>query len=184
MIDQRGRACLADFGLITIVSDPAYPSTASSSTNSGTPKWMSPELLDPDHFNFKNGRPTKESDCYALGMVVYEVLRGRAPFALCTNFVVMRKVIEGERPGRPEGLERVWFTDDLWRMLQLCWSPQPKNRPTLEAVLECLKRASTTWRPLPPSADGDVEADAADESSSTVSGPGMFPHAITQFSYK
>ena len=32
---------------------------------------MSPELLDPDRFG-ANG-PTRESDCYALGMVIYEV---------------------------------------------------------------------------------------------------------------
>jgi len=38
----------------------------------GTIRWMSPELLDPTHFG-SNGRPTRESDCYALGMVVYEV---------------------------------------------------------------------------------------------------------------
>lgn len=33
---------------------------------------MSPELLDPTHFGSK-GNPTCESDCYALGMVIYEV---------------------------------------------------------------------------------------------------------------
>ena len=38
----------------------------------GTLRWMSPELLDPKRFN-SNGRLTRQSDCYALGMVVYEV---------------------------------------------------------------------------------------------------------------
>ena len=38
----------------------------------GTFCWMSPELLDPAHFG-RNSRLTRESDCYALGMVVYEV---------------------------------------------------------------------------------------------------------------
>ena len=33
---------------------------------------MSPELLDPSHFN-SDGLPSRESDCYALGMVIYEV---------------------------------------------------------------------------------------------------------------
>ena len=37
---------------------------------------MSPELLDPDRFGITDNRPTKESDCYALGMVVYEVRAG------------------------------------------------------------------------------------------------------------
>ena len=39
----------------------------------GTIRWMSPELLDPDRFKVSDSRPTKQSDCYALGMVVYEV---------------------------------------------------------------------------------------------------------------
>jgi len=34
---------------------------------------MSPELLYPDKFGAKDSRPTTQSDCYALGMVVYEV---------------------------------------------------------------------------------------------------------------
>ena len=38
----------------------------------GTYGWMSQELLDPPLFS-SNGRPTCESDCYALGMVIYEV---------------------------------------------------------------------------------------------------------------
>jgi len=37
---------------------------------------MSPELLDPERFGMpesEGNRPTRQSDCYALGMVIYEV---------------------------------------------------------------------------------------------------------------
>ena len=34
---------------------------------------MSPELLYPKKYGLKECRPTKPSDCYALGMVIYEV---------------------------------------------------------------------------------------------------------------
>jgi hypothetical protein len=37
---------------------------------------MSPELLDPELFDIpesEGDRPTTQSDCYALGMVIYEV---------------------------------------------------------------------------------------------------------------
>lgn len=44
-----------------------------SFTIGGTTRWMSPELLDPERFGASDDRPTKKSDCYALGMVVYEV---------------------------------------------------------------------------------------------------------------
>ena len=48
-----------------------------SFTAGGTPRWMSPELLDPERFGADSDRPTKQSDSYAFGMVVYEV-RGHA----------------------------------------------------------------------------------------------------------
>jgi len=85
LINQGFRACLADFGLSTIVgmecraaANISLVSVASepslmSFTPGGTTRWMSPELLDPHRFGITDSRPTKQSDCYALGMVVYEV---------------------------------------------------------------------------------------------------------------
>jgi len=125
---------------------------------------MSPELLDPDQFglDLKDGRPTQESDCYALGMVILEVLSRKAPFAQLKDFIVMRKVIEGERPGRPEGAEGVWFTDDLWRMLNLCWETQPGSRPTIQTVWECLHQVSGAWVPHSSQMDEGAEMDESD----------------------
>jgi hypothetical protein len=34
---------------------------------------MSPEQLYPELFGFNDSRPTKGSDCYMFGMVIYEV---------------------------------------------------------------------------------------------------------------
>ena len=47
-----------------------------SFTPGGTYRWMSPELLNPELFEIpqsEDGRPTTKSDCYAFGMVIYEV---------------------------------------------------------------------------------------------------------------
>ena len=48
---------------------------------------MSPELLDPLRFG-SSGRSTRESDCYALGMVVYEVSRLH-PIAMAPHLPVL-----------------------------------------------------------------------------------------------
>ena len=130
---------------------------------------MSPELLLPENFGFDYSQPTKESDCYALGMVIYEVLSGQAPFTPLKDFIVIQKVIGGEHPGRPEGAEGVWFTDCLWEMLNLCWSTQPESRPGIEAVLECLGEVSGTWKPPSPHVEEDVEPDEDDWGFASVS---------------
>jgi len=87
LINKDRQACIADFGLSTITGIVTHPpgsaraslvsnDTLMSFTDGGTRRWMSPELLDPERFGMpesENNRPTKQSDCYALGMVIYEV---------------------------------------------------------------------------------------------------------------
>ena len=148
--------------------------TSNPSANVGTTRWMSPELLDPYHPDFKGGQRTKASDCYGLGMVIYEVLSGQVPFARYNNFIVARQIVSGEHPERPI---RTWLTDDLWEMLRLCWSSRPIDRPTIGAVFECLKEASPAWEPMPPG-DSHVRIGTGDESLSTVTGPGTSPNYL------
>jgi len=164
LIDQNSHARLADFGLLTIVLDSTH-----HTSSTGTTRWMSPELLDPDRFGRGDCRPTRSSDCYALGMVILEVLTGKPPFPNFNGMVVTRKVVEGERPGRPQGGGKAWFTDDLWEILEQCWLPQPERRPTIDVVLQCVKRGSTAWQPLPPDSDDDAQSDNDDQSHSTLS---------------
>ena len=61
-----------------------------SFTSGGSPRWTSPELLDPSRLDDRDPRPTKESDCYALGMVIYEVRRYMLPSLLIPSDVLAR----------------------------------------------------------------------------------------------
>ena len=150
LIDQNGHARLADFGLLTIVSDPASFAASNASAVGGTTRWMSPELLDPDQYGPESGRPTKESDCYALGMVIYEVLSGQVPFETFMVVVVIQKVTRGEHMARPDGERGEWFTDDLWGTMKMCWATKPESRPCIETVLERLDQVSKSWKSLRP----------------------------------
>ena len=84
LINNSGHACLSDFGLSTVIGTNHHAGNGlsfqadskvsfMSFTPGGTTRWMGPELLDPEMFGKSDDWPTKESDCYALGMVVYEV---------------------------------------------------------------------------------------------------------------
>ena len=97
----------------------------------GTTRRMSPELFD---LETQGHRPTKRSDCYALGMVIYKVLSGNKPFYGFADWVTYGKVFRGDRPERPQGVKGIWLTDEVWGVLGLCWTPQPENHPSIEDV--------------------------------------------------
>ncbi|KAF9646904.1 kinase-like protein [Thelephora ganbajun] len=168
LIDNDGNARLTGFNLIPVASGQSmktFPEVAGS-----TIPWMSPELLYPQKFGLKGSYPTKESDCYALGMVIYEVLSGQAPFASYRDPEVVYMVLDGERPKRPEGNEGNFFTDEIWKVLELCWKPRPSDRISAKAVLMDLDGSLSLSGP-PSDMDGD-ETDISDWSDGTESGSG------------
>ena len=139
MIDQTCHARLADFGLLTVVSDSIKLfSSSATQAHGGTLRWMSPELIAPEKFGFKASCPTRSSDCYSLGMVAYEAFSGDIPFHETPDLAVFLKVVEGKHPSRVVG-----FTDDLWEMMEQCWMSHPDLRPNVERVLEYFEMCST-----------------------------------------
>ena len=121
---------------------------------------MSPELIDPQRFGFQKRRPAISSDCYALGMVIYETISGNLPFHKHTDLTVITKVLEGERP--PRGVR---FTKSLWKMLELCWASQANDRPSIESVLQCLEMVSNLPEPHFTGVDEGMETDSDDSGS-------------------
>lgn len=108
---------------------------------------MGPELIAPDEFGLDRFRTTESSDCYAFGMVIYETMSGVKPFHKLTDFVVVLKVVKGERPSRGPR-----FTDRLWEMVKSCWASQPNDRPSVGDVLQYLEEVANL--PEQPSGGG------------------------------
>ena len=143
MIDQSCRARLADFGLLTVVSDSIKLfSSSATQAHGGTLRWMSPELIAPEKFGFKTSRPTRSSDCYSIGMVAYEAFSGNIPFHEAPDLAVFLKVVEGKHPSRVVG-----FTDGLWEMMEQCWMSHPDHRPNVEGVLQYFEMCSMGGNP-------------------------------------
>ena len=170
MVDKDGHACLADFCQLEMTSVEASIPLETSSV-----PWMSPELLDPGKFGLAQCSRTKESDCYALGMVIYEVLSGETPFAQCPTPLVIMKVLRGERPAGPEAAESAPFADDIWWMLKLCWKPQPHDRISAKTILLGLEGNLSLSRQTS-RVDGDVQTDTDGQSDAAASGSTCSPH--------
>ena len=112
------RAKVADFGLS---QKDHFRGRAS-----GTPYWMSPELLRGDSGN------TTASDIYAFGIVIYEVLSGKEPYAGEKSKTVLRKVADKafhKRPPTPCNCPV-----ELADLMKKCLSDDPAMRPTAEDV--------------------------------------------------
>lgn len=148
--------------IMTDLSTDIFSNTAVSP--SGTTRWMSPELLNAYSLGL-DGPPSRESDCYALGMTIYQVsgflffgaipfthlqvLSGLPPFFHLWSPVVACAVLVGERPKQPPNASSLGFTNTLWGLLQSCWSESASARPTSQQLLDYLQPASLTW--IPPS---------------------------------
>ena len=180
LINKDRRACITDFSLMTITGVRNRPFQEASQTSTfrsddelmsfvggGTTRWMSPEILVPDQFGIpasEGDRPTRQSDCYSLGMVIYEVstrvgglvfadsqlplqvLCGHHPFyEIESSYLVTHVIIGGERPKKPEGAARLGFNNELWEIVERCWRANRDERPVVGEILSCLDGATAFW---------------------------------------
>jgi serine/threonine-protein kinase len=111
----RGRVILklTDFG----VSRLSYgASLTKMSSLIGTPEYMAPELADHD-------TATPAADLYSAGIVLYEMLAGRTPFAGGHPLAVLRRQMEQPPPPIPG------VPADLWAQIDSLLAKDPRSRP-------------------------------------------------------
>lgn len=71
-----------------------------------------------------------------LSDILYEVFTGKHPFSGFVALVAVSKIIEGERPGRPQ---EPALTDLIWDTTLGCWDQDPVQRPTMAKVVGILR---------------------------------------------
>lgn len=167
MIDGSFEARLGDFGLARAVPRRCNQSHHSTREIAGTPGYMAPE-------SFFTGRATVETDVYAFGVLLLEVLSGRKP----------------GNPNNPNGTDGLGFSNSLvswaWRLHSkgraadvadprlvvdvegkdwadevgcvvvlglACCNPNPAERPSMKTILKVLEGEEA-----PPPVPDDVPA--------------------------
>jgi len=148
LVTTTGHAKLLDFGIAKLTGVNAIARTQTGVVL-GTPEYMAPEMVIGDPVD---GR----ADLYAIGLILYELLAGRRPWAFLsggTDFDIMRAHVEKpvtspreHRPEIPEALERI-----VMRAL----SKRPADRyETATAMQKALRRVAVEllgdgqWKPL------------------------------------
>lgn len=130
LLDSSGDAHLADFGLARIVSAAHFTATG---TLLGTPTYMSPE-------QGQGLELTPASDIYSLGVIVYELLTGRAPFVADTPLSVVHKHIYETLPS-PRALRPALPTEVEMVVLKVLAKDPYDRYPTALEMTNALERA-------------------------------------------
>ncbi len=94
LLREDGSAVLTDFGIVR--ANPAAARITLAGTVIGTPQYMSPEQA-------RGGDVDGRSDLYALGIILFELLTGRAPYDAVDSFALGVRHADDPLPQLPEG---------------------------------------------------------------------------------
>ncbi|MFD5428768.1 protein kinase [Streptomyces sp. NPDC127084] len=114
---------LTDFGIARLADSPGLTRTHEFV---GTPAYVAPESAE--------GRPqTSAVDIYGAGILLYELVTGRPPFAGGTALEVLHRHLS-EEPRRPSTVP-----GPLWTVIERCLRKEPGERPSAENLARGLR---------------------------------------------
>ncbi|WP_203624794.1 MULTISPECIES: Stk1 family PASTA domain-containing Ser/Thr kinase [unclassified Lacticaseibacillus] len=135
MIDQDGNAKITDFGIAVALSD-----NSMTQTNSllGSVHYLSPEQA-------RGSMPTRQSDIYALGIILFEMLTGTVPFEGDSAVSIALKHFQEDMPSVREFDPRI--PQALENVVLKATAKDPANRYTsADAMAADLKTSLSSAR--------------------------------------
>jgi serine/threonine-protein kinase len=130
--DEEDFVKVLDFGLVKQVESEAEQELTQAGLFMGSPKYMSPEQI-------RGERVDARSDIYSLGVVMYEMLTGRAPFERENTVKLLMAHMHEAVPA----LQQPGVPPALGELVQRCLAKHPDQRPSsMDEVILLLKQAT------------------------------------------
>jgi len=153
LLDERGTAKVADFGIAKSLG----ADITRTRELLGTPCYLAPEILS-------GAAACAQTDVYAAGVTLYEMLTSRKPFASDTPWATLAAIQRGERPPLRELLPDV--DPGLEAVIERAMAPDPANRfrsaAEMEEALAAIPLSGSTSRgsvdPTPAARIVDLDA--------------------------
>ncbi|MBS0349780.1 MAG: protein kinase, partial [Proteobacteria bacterium] len=140
LLNNREEAKVGDFGLSIIKStSTSHKKIGSAMGAAGTLPWMAPELHN-------NDPHSKETDVYSLGVVLWEIVSRKMPYAGLLVGQIISMTMQGKRDPLPT------LCPEIFRlMITACCHFEDKQRPTAEQVGYQFETALISLESLPAS---------------------------------
>ncbi|XP_054457123.1 receptor-interacting serine/threonine-protein kinase 3 [Anoplopoma fimbria] len=140
LLDSALNAKLTDFGLSRFSQSVTRRSKKDGEEEGGTTNYMPPEAF---HLSYK---PTKASDIYSYGILLWSIVTGQQPYAYAKSSLVRFRIPEGDRPSLDEIRLQTAGIAGLTRLMELmerCWDTIPQRRPS---ALACTTEAEELFK--------------------------------------
>ena len=135
LIGLDGRVVLTDFG-IAQTSESSRNRLTRTGIFMGTPEYISPEQAD-------SQRVDGRSDLYSLGIVAYEIITGRVPFAGSTPKLILA---HAQLPPPPPTSVLAYLPPDLDDLMLQALAKHPDQRyPSGSAMAEALRNVALRY---------------------------------------
>jgi serine/threonine protein kinase len=126
LLDKDGCVHLIDFGLARFFEDVTVTKTGALV---GTPMYMSPEQVT-GRLNVDN-----RTDIYSLGIIFYELLTLRRPYAATTREGLFRQIVT--KPAPPVSWKNRAVSRDIESIVHKAIAKDPDDRyPTVDSMLD------------------------------------------------
>jgi serine/threonine-protein kinase len=155
-----------DFGLATLLDTNSLKKAKNTNAEFavGTPAYICPEQVRGDEVDHR-------ADLYSVGMILYQLLTGKLPFAGRASMDTMLAHAMEEPPSFAEVGAGNWLWPALEKVVRSCLAKNPADRPSTardlaQAYQDALEQEGVEPEETPPSAvseAGSVEEPAAPE---------------------